>query len=44
MAGASIFIDESGIQEGTSRYYLVTLVVHELVEDLSPTSMPMPLA
>jgi hypothetical protein len=36
LTGASIFIDESGIQEGTSRYYLVTLVVHELVEDLSP--------
>lgn len=25
----SIFIDESGIQEGTSRYYLVTLVLHD---------------
>ena len=23
-----IFIDESGIQEGSSRFYLVTLVIH----------------
>ena len=35
MAEAGIFIDESGIQEGGSRYYLVTLVVHEQDVDLS---------
>lgn len=36
VAEAGIFIDESGIQEGGSRYYLVTLVVHEQDVDLLP--------
>ena len=36
MPEAGIFIDESGIQEGASRYYLVTLVVHEQDVDLEP--------
>lgn len=29
MSSLSVFLDESGIQEGASRYYLVTLVLHE---------------
>lgn len=31
-----IYIDESGIQEGGSRYYLITMVMHELDVDLNP--------
>lgn len=36
MLEVGIFIDESGIQEGVSRYYLVTLVIHEQDVDLAP--------
>lgn len=36
MLEVGIFIDESGIQEGASRYYLVTLVIHEQDVDLAP--------
>lgn len=35
MAELSIFIDESGMQEGKTKFYLVTLVAHDQSKDIS---------
>ncbi len=36
MSELSVFLDESGIEEGVSRYYLVTLVMHNQSESIEP--------
>lgn len=36
MRELSVFVDESGTQEGTSEYYLVTLVFHDQDDVLQP--------